>query len=366
MQTANFMPPQKNRKKGWQKILQLGTIGLGLLVLAGFFLHFILATHTKVSVHIHNTNTAGAVAGDASSEIFVRTTMAAYKARIAKNQQTAKQAHHLITAYQEKKEKIVKDHYERLNQDANTALGVGDKTTLTAKEDLIALMQAPVEFQGESHGAQNVENDTGIKRVFAHILAHPKWTLFAGTVIPVEVSSAVSSQLPGLVIGKVLHNVYSGTNATNRHLLIPAGSAIFGEGQGVHSATQDRLNIIWNSLRLRLGDKMVRMSLSGAAMGGDLGKTGVAADSVNTHFALRFGEAALYSVISAGAATVGSGETGYSPANVYQTGLSQSFADAAQNSLQRHQNIPPTLSLYQSRTGTIIVRNDLDFYGAYH
>ena len=364
MQPTKFSEKKKDPTKNKaQRMLQLGAVALLLILLIAFLLHVITRSHQHIIVHIKQ-NMSTTV--DVSGEMFATSTIAAYKQRNAVKIAQYKKDATLIKRYKKQQQKQNQQQVNHVNQNANIGLGVNKPGTVAAKLDLMALMQAPVSFSGNNSVSDANNNANGIKRIFAHTLAHPQWTLFAGTIIPVEISTATSSQLPGLVIGKVLHNVYSGTDADNRHLLIPAGSAILGQGQGVASQTQDRLNVVWNSLRLRLGTKMVRMSLSSAAMGGNLGKTGVSADSVNTHFGVRFGEAALYSIISAGAASVGSGATGYSPANVYQTGVSQSFANAAQGALQRHQNTEPTLSLYQGRTGTIIVRNDLDFFGAYN
>lgn len=363
MKPAQFADKKSgNTHNKRQRFVQCAGLGVVALLLLFFLWHVLFRHRSTIRVHVsQQVATTVAVSG----QMFAHTTLAAYKKRNAEKTAQYQKDTALIKRYQKQQQQKQQHAQEVQNQNTNIGLGVAKPNTVAAKADLLALMQAPVSFSGNT-SAPSRENGTGIKRVFAHTLAHPQWTLFAGTIIPVEISTATSSQLPGLVIGKVLHTVYSGTNAANRHVLIPAGSAILGEGQGVRSATQDRLNVVWNSLRLRIGSKMVRMRLSAAAMGGDLGKTGVSADSVNTHFGVRFGEAALYSIISAGAASVGGGEAGYSPANVYQTGVSQSFANAAQGALQRHQDIAPTLSLYQGRTGTIIVRNDLDFYGAYN
>jgi type IV secretion system protein VirB10 len=70
--------------------------------------------------------------------------------------------------------------------------------------------------------------------------------LSAGSVIPGFTVTALSSDLPGKVVGRVSSDVYD--SATGRHVLIPQGSVAVGEYSSLVSNGQNRLLIAWEML----------------------------------------------------------------------------------------------------------------------
>jgi type IV secretion system protein VirB10 len=94
-----------------------------------------------------------------------------------------------------------------------------------------------------------------------------------------------------------------------------------------------------------------------------LGRAGQGADSVNTHFFARFGEAALLSIIGAGASNVGVGNLDqYNSAAQYRVAIAQSFQQSAGQSLQSTLPQKPTLRIYQGAQINVFVAHDLSFY----
>ena len=94
-----------------------------------------------------------------------------------------------------------------------------------------------------------------------------------------------------------------------------------------------------------------------------LGRAGQGADSVNTHFLARFGEAALLSIIGAGASSTGVGDGDqYNSAAQYRMAVAQSFQQSAQKSLQGTLPMKPTVHIHQGAAINVFVAHDLSFY----
>ena len=70
--------------------------------------------------------------------------------------------------------------------------------------------------------------------------------LSAGSVIPGFTVTALNSDLPGKVVGRISSDVYD--SATGRHVLIPQGSVAVGEYSSLVSNGQNRLLIAWEML----------------------------------------------------------------------------------------------------------------------
>ena len=70
--------------------------------------------------------------------------------------------------------------------------------------------------------------------------------LSAGSVIPGFTVTALNSDLPGKVVGRVSGDVYD--SATGRHVLVPQGSVAVGEYSSLVSNGQNRLLIAWEML----------------------------------------------------------------------------------------------------------------------
>jgi len=190
----------------------------------------------------------------------------------------------------------------------------------------------------------------------AYKIPHPKYTIASGEFIHAELETAISSNLPGMVRAVITRPVYAYVGEAP---LVPAGSRLIGQYSSAILQGQDQVMVIWNRIILPNGIA-VNVNSPGAD---ELGRAGQGADSVNTHFFKRFGEAVLLSVIGAGVANYGisSGDQ-YNSAADYRMAIAESFQQSAQASLQGTLAIKPTLHVYQGAEINVFVAHDLSFY----
>ncbi len=194
----------------------------------------------------------------------------------------------------------------------------------------------------------------------ATIIAHPDYTIVAGTKIEASIDNALDSELPGMITAHVSRPVYA---FQGKRILIPAGSQLNGQYLSQAAQGQARLFIIWTRIILPNNTSILLDS-----PGSDrLGRAGIGADDINHHFFERFGMASLLSVIGAAtsAAGVNSGDQ-YNSKAAYRQAIGQSFQQSAQSSLQTQMNIKPTLTVFHGQKIIVQVAHDLSFYGVLH
>lgn len=75
-----------------------------------------------------------------------------------------------------------------------------------------------------------------------------------------------------------------------------------------------------------------------------------------------FGSASLLSLLGAGSSQIGGSSSDHLNASkAYKQAISQSFAQASNNSLQQNTAIPPTLHIHQGTPVMVFVAKDLRF-----
>lgn len=161
-----------------------------------------------------------------------------------------------------------------------------------------------------------------------------------------------------MICATVQRDVYA---AKGREKLIPWGSRVCGVYSGDLRKGQERLFVVWNTLRRPDGvevtlDSIGSDQLGSAGMGGH----------VNNHFGQIFGMSALLSIIGAGASTAGvNSNDQYNSEAYYRQAVQQATAQTAQQVLQPYVNIPPTVTVPAGSKIRIYVNRDLDFSGIY-
>lgn len=215
-------------------------------------------------------------------------------------------------------------------------------------------------FVGKDANSRFANQSATTETVTAHKIAHPSFTIASGELVPAVLESAVNSDLPGMVRAVTSRPVYSYTGA---RVLIPAGSRLIGQYSSGVIQTQRRVFVMWNRVVLPNGTA-VDINSPGTDR---LGTAGQGADSYETHFWSRFGQATLLSILGAGVATAGVG-TGdeYNSASQYRSDIAQNLQDAAQSSLNSTVANAPTLHLFQGAKINVFIAHDLNFYGIYH
>lgn len=211
-------------------------------------------------------------------------------------------------------------------------------------------------FAGSGSFSSFGNQQTTTSVVEAQHIAHPDVTIASGEFMHAALETAISSDLPGMVRAVVSQPVYA---YTGEKPLIPAGSRLIGQYSSAVMDGQNRVMVIWNRVVLPNGIS-VQINSPGT---GDLGIAGQGADSVDHHFFARFGQAALLSLIGAGAATMNVNPMDqYNSASEYRSAIAQSFQQSATNSLQNNQSIKNTLHVYQGAKINVFVAHDLSFF----
>lgn len=187
----------------------------------------------------------------------------------------------------------------------------------------------------------------------ADVIANPSNTVLQGTVIQASLETAITSNLPGQITAIVNHPVYSFDQA---QVLIPAGARLIGTYSSDVSFGDRRVLVRWDRVVTPQGQ-----SVQFAAFGGDeQGRSGVTG-RVNTRFGLRFGSAALLSVLSAGPSVAASSS---SNGAVQQIGedVAEDLSEAANGVIGELAQLPPIISIEPGAAITVMVDRDLEFF----
>ncbi|WP_175983223.1 TrbI/VirB10 family protein [Caballeronia zhejiangensis] len=184
------------------------------------------------------------------------------------------------------------------------------------------------------------------------------YKILQGEFIEAVLEPRAISDLPGQLCALIQRDVYG---AQGRIKLIPWGSRVCGTYNAELRKGQDRLFVVWNTLR-RPDGVQVAIDSAGGDQLGTAGMGGI----VDTHFAEIFGMSALLSVIGAGASNVGvsSGDQ-YNSASQYRQSVQQAAAQSSQQVLSPYINIQPTVTVPAGSRVRIYVNKDLDFTSIY-
>lgn len=179
--------------------------------------------------------------------------------------------------------------------------------------------------------------------------------LMAGEVLHAVLESAIQSDFAGPVRAILSDPSYS---YRGMRLLLPAGTRLIGQYKNMVTASQVRVGIQWQRMILPDGKSVV---FEAPGMG-PMGRIGVRASRVNSHFWKRFGEASLYSLLSAGSQLSGglSADT-LTAGQLLRSQVAGSFADTAMQSLDKNKQIAPTIYLDPGSEVSIFVRRDIEF-----
>lgn len=208
---------------------------------------------------------------------------------------------------------------------------------------------------GASANAQFINQQDEIIAVNAKRIPHPDFTVPAGELIPATLEVAINSDLPGMIRAITTRDIYS---LSGGNILIPSGSELVGQYSSGIVQGQRRLLAVWNRVN-RSDGVIVTLNSPGADA---IGRAGMQADYVNTHFLERFGSSALLSILSGYAAIGGVGnQDQYNSKAQYRMGVANSLQQTAGQSLDQNNDIPTTLALNQGDKINVFVAHDLDF-----
>lgn len=202
------------------------------------------------------------------------------------------------------------------------------------------------------------------------------FTLAQGTLVPVVLETAVSSDIQGVFIARTVEDVY---DRTRRHVLIPRGSQVVSSYQNAE-AVGDRLQA--EASRLNLPDGR-SVDFGGTGLFDSQGRQGLR-DRVNRHTASRVGAGALLTIVGI-ASSVGQrraerdvilvpnadGSVTQVPVgtDVQNEAISRAGQGAERAISQRADRVlnrPNTILLRPGLRGTLILQQDVDMRRPYY
>lgn len=198
----------------------------------------------------------------------------------------------------------------------------------------------------------------GVPNSVAQPILSLEYKVLQGKMIEAVLESRTSSDLPGMVCATVQRDVYG---AQKRVKLIPWGARVCGQYSAELRTGQERLFVVWNTLRRPDGVEVALDSV-GADQLGTAGMGGL----VDTHFARIFGVSSLLSIIGIGSAS--SKSSSYTAGNRgsdYRDAVQMAASNTAQQLLQPYVNIQPTITVPAGARIRIYVNRDLDFSHVY-
>ncbi|MGH9451054.1 MAG: TrbI/VirB10 family protein [Terriglobia bacterium] len=179
-----------------------------------------------------------------------------------------------------------------------------------------------------------------------------KYVVFEGSVIQALLVNRLEGSFAGPVTCMVTHNLYS---HDRQHLLIPAGSKIFGEARKVDTFGQARLAVVFHRLLMPDGYSVNLDQFAG------LGQQGATAlkDKVNNHYAKIFGASLAVGVLG-GAAELGTGGVlTAGGGDLIRQGFGIGMANSGEQIMNRFLNQMPTVTIREGTRVKVYLSNDL-------
>jgi type IV secretion system protein VirB10 len=193
----------------------------------------------------------------------------------------------------------------------------------------------------------------------AHRLQHSRspYVLTPGTIVRAALQSAINSDLPGPVIGRVVENVCD--SITGEWLLVPQGALVIAYYDSMIAWGQERVLMCWRDLELPNGDSMDLGCMPAADWAGRAGLN----DLVDEHWWRIVKGAAVSSLLTAGTAAAAGNTVGFNPTipQMMVRGAATEIGGVGQAITRRNIQIQPTLDIRQGQPVTIIITETLDF-----
>ena len=181
------------------------------------------------------------------------------------------------------------------------------------------------------------------------------YTIFAGTIIPAALETAINTDLPGDVLATVSENVYDSVSGKN--LLIPQGSKLLAQYSSNVSFGQSRVQVAWQRLIRPDGLSLQLANMNGVDPQGMSGNPGYV-DQHWWEYAKGIGLMALFSIID--------GQLQYSEKTANNQGLSD-VANSVTAGIDQvgtqytanAENIQPTIIVRQGAKVQVFVNSDI-------
>lgn len=178
------------------------------------------------------------------------------------------------------------------------------------------------------------------------------WTLAAGTIIRASLITGLDSDLPGMVIAQVTHDVRD--SATGRTVLIPQGARLIGSYDSVIAYGQRRALLVWTRIALPDGSSVRLDSMPASDASGYAGLE----DKVDSHTWQLVKGIALSTLLGIGTQlSLGSSESDL--VRAIRESAQQNAASAGDRITVRNLGIQPTIRVRPGWPVTAILNKDL-------
>jgi type IV secretion system protein VirB10 len=207
----------------------------------------------------------------------------------------------------------------------------------------------------EVYGDRSAMSSSSLKEGGALRLMHPESTIAQGEWISAVLETPINSELPGMVRAEVTDPVYS---YQGQHVLIPRGSRLLGQYLSSQSngAASKRIFILWTRVLTPSG-RFFNLDSPGVDA---LGRSGMGADEVESHFLQIFGQATLLSIIGGGVSMAGVSDNEQpNSRDQWRQSIGENFQNSAVHSLHDTRDISPTLHVRQGSLVKVFVAKDL-------
>ena len=181
--------------------------------------------------------------------------------------------------------------------------------------------------------------------------------LFAGSIIPAVLVSAINSDLPGTISAMVRQTVYDSLHPSV--ILIPQGTKLVGEYSSDVAFGQKRVLAVWDRMIFPNG---ATINLKGMLGADGEGRSGLN-DQVDNHYLQTFGSAILISLLGV-AAQLSQPQTGGAlttpPASAEAAGaMAAGMNQASTMVLEKNLHVQPTLEIRPGYTFNVMVNKTI-------
>lgn len=177
------------------------------------------------------------------------------------------------------------------------------------------------------------------------------YVLSAGSIIAASLSTALSSDVPGIAIAQVTQPVYD--SATGKLLLVPQGARLIGRYDGKLAFGDNRIAILWQRLILPDGSALSLDDMPATDATGIAGLT----DQVDRHAGALVGAVALSTALSVGSdlALGGNGRL----VDAIRQGSQQSVTRAGDLLVGKQLDVRTTIKIRAGAPVRLLVERDL-------
>ncbi|MGH9698632.1 MAG: TrbI/VirB10 family protein [Candidatus Acidiferrales bacterium] len=196
------------------------------------------------------------------------------------------------------------------------------------------------------------KNPAAVSGGSANAAAGKTYVMFEGTILESVLINRLDGGFAGPVECLLSNDAYSNDR---QHLLIPAGSKLFGETKKVATLGQTRLAVVFHRLLMPDGYSVSLDQFKGLNQIGDTGLS----DQVNNHYLRIFGVSLAIGALGAVAEGGTAGSLNVSSSDLMRQGFAQSTAQSSAQILDKFLNIMPTVTIREGHRVKVYLSGDL-------